>query len=146
MLWSNIKRQEMRHFFILILAIIVLQPLNAQSLYFPPVTGSTWDTISPKTLGYCQTNIDRLYEYLEANNTRAFILLKNGKIVLEKYFGTHTQLSPWQWERWHPRGRHIHRQQSRAADRRLGEHLRPRGSRRAHGPAAAQAAPAVAPA
>jgi CubicO group peptidase (beta-lactamase class C family) len=97
MLWSNIKRQEMRHFFILILAIIVLQPLNAQSLYFPPVTGSTWDTISPKTLGYCQTNIDRLYEFLEANNTRAFILLKNGKIVLEKYFGTHTQLSPWQW-------------------------------------------------
>jgi CubicO group peptidase (beta-lactamase class C family) len=97
MLWSNIKRQEMRHFFILILAIIVLQPLNAQSLYFPPVTGSTWDTISPKTLGYCQTNIDRLYEFLEANNTRAFILLKNGKIVLEKYFGTHTQLSSWQW-------------------------------------------------
>ena len=97
MLWSNIKRQEMRHFFILILAIIVLQPLNAQSLYFPPVTGSTWDTISPKTLGYCQTNIDRLYEFLEANNTRAFILLKNGKIVLEKYFGTHTQLTPWQW-------------------------------------------------
>jgi hypothetical protein len=26
-----------------------LQPLNAQSLYFPPATGSTWDTISPKT-------------------------------------------------------------------------------------------------
>ena len=67
MLWSNIKRQEMRHFFILILAIIVLQPLNAQSLYFPPVTGSTWDTISPKTLGYCQTNIDRLYEFLESD-------------------------------------------------------------------------------
>ena len=87
----------MRPFFILITAFILLQPLNAQSLYFPPATGSTWDTISPKTLGYCQTNIDRLYEFLEANNTRAFILLKNGKIVLEKYFGTHTQLTPWQW-------------------------------------------------
>ncbi|MCF8301510.1 MAG: serine hydrolase, partial [Haliscomenobacter sp.] len=78
----------MRPFFILITAFILLQPLNAQSLYFPPATGSIWDTISPKTLGYCQTNIDRLYEFLEANNTRAFILLKNGKIVLEKYFGT----------------------------------------------------------
>jgi CubicO group peptidase (beta-lactamase class C family) len=87
----------MRYFFILISAIIVFQSLNAQSLYFPPLTGSTWDTISPKTLGYCQTNIDRLYNYLEANNTRAFIILKNGKIVLEKYFGTHTQLTPWQW-------------------------------------------------
>lgn len=97
MLWSNIKRQEMRNFIILISAIFILQPLNAQSLYFPPLTGSTWDTISPKTLGYCQTNIDRLYDFLEANNTRAFIILKNGKIVLEKYFGTHTQLTPWQW-------------------------------------------------
>ena len=39
----------MRPFFILITAFILLQPLNAQSLYFPPSTGSTWDTISPKT-------------------------------------------------------------------------------------------------
>jgi hypothetical protein len=39
----------MRPFFILITAFILLQPLNAQSLYFPPATGSTWDTISPKT-------------------------------------------------------------------------------------------------
>ncbi len=97
MLWSKIKKQEMRNFIFLISAIFILQPLNAQSLYFPPLTGSTWDTISPKTLGYCQTNIDRLYDFLEANNTRAFIILKNGKIVLEKYFGTHTQLTPWQW-------------------------------------------------
>lgn len=97
MLWSKIKKQEMRNFIILISAIFILQPLNAQSLYFPPLTGSTWDTISPKTLGYCQTNIDRLYDFLEVNNTRAFIILKNGKIVLEKYFGTHTQLTPWQW-------------------------------------------------
>ncbi len=39
----------MQPFFILITAFILLQPLNAQSLYFPPATGSTWDTISPKT-------------------------------------------------------------------------------------------------
>ena len=87
----------MRPFFILITASIFLLPLKAQTLYFPPLTGSTWVTISPKTLGYCQANIDQLYEFLEKNNTRAFLLLKNGKIVLEKYFGTHTQLTPWQW-------------------------------------------------
>jgi CubicO group peptidase (beta-lactamase class C family) len=34
---------------------------------------------------------------LDANNTKAFILLKDGKIVLEKYFGTHTATTPWQW-------------------------------------------------
>jgi len=70
---------------------------GAQSLYFPPVSGNTWATTSPESLGWCQNRIDALYNYLEANNTKSFILLKDGKIVLEKYFGTHTATSPWQW-------------------------------------------------
>jgi CubicO group peptidase (beta-lactamase class C family) len=70
---------------------------KAQSIYFPPLTGSTWDTIAPQTLGYCQPKIDGLYNFLETNNSKAFILLKDGKIVLEKYFGTHTPNSLWQW-------------------------------------------------
>ena len=71
--------------------------LSAQSFYFPPISGNTWDTISPQTLGYCQPKIDSLYSFLEQNNSKAFILLKDGKIVLEKYFGTHTATTPWQW-------------------------------------------------
>jgi hypothetical protein len=59
--------------------------LHAQTIYFPPLTGSAWDTIAPQTLGYCQPKIDSLYNFLEANNSKAFILLKGGKIVLEKY-------------------------------------------------------------
>lgn len=70
---------------------------QGQSIYFPPITGNAWDTLSPQALGYCQPRIDSLYAYLDANNTKAFILLKDGKIVLEKYFGTHTQTTPWQW-------------------------------------------------
>ncbi|MFN0202800.1 MAG: serine hydrolase [Bacteroidia bacterium] len=70
---------------------------NAQSLYFPPTTGNTWTTLSPQSFNWCQERIDSLYNYLDINNTKAFILLKDGKIVLEKYFGTHTQSSPWQW-------------------------------------------------
>jgi len=87
----------MKRICIFISAIIVSLNVNAQSLYFPPTTGSTWATISPQTLGYCQTKIDSLYAFLESNNTKAFILLKDGKIVLEKYFGSHTQTTPWQW-------------------------------------------------
>jgi len=87
----------MKEIYIFISAVIVSLNLNAQSLYFPPTTGGTWDTISPTTLGYCQPKIDSLYDFLEAENTKAFILLKDGKIVLEKYFGTHTQSSVWQW-------------------------------------------------
>jgi CubicO group peptidase (beta-lactamase class C family) len=71
--------------------------LFAQNLYFPPTTGNTWDTIAPQTLDYCQPKIDSLYNFLEVNNSKAFILLKDGKIVLEKYFGTHTPTTLWQW-------------------------------------------------
>jgi len=66
-------------------------------MYFPPLTGNSWDTISPGALGYCQPKIDSLYDFLDVNNTKAFILLKDGKIVLEKYFGSHTATTPWQW-------------------------------------------------
>jgi CubicO group peptidase (beta-lactamase class C family) len=70
---------------------------DSQTLYFPPNVGNTWNTTSPESLGWCQSRIDVLYNYLETSNTKAFILLKDGKIVLEKYFGTHTATTPWQW-------------------------------------------------
>ena len=70
---------------------------TAQSFYFPPVTGNTWDTISPQSLGWCVNYVDSIYDYLNTNNTKAFILLKDGKIVLEKYFGSFTQDSLWYW-------------------------------------------------
>jgi CubicO group peptidase (beta-lactamase class C family) len=69
----------------------------AQPLYFPPVNGTTWTTLSPESLNWCQNRIDSLFKYLDDNNTKAFIILKDGKIVLEKYFGTHTVTTPWQW-------------------------------------------------
>jgi len=69
----------------------------SQNLYFPPTIGNTWDTISPATLGWCQPSIDSLYNFLESRNSKAFIVLKDGKIVLEKYFGTFTQDSLWYW-------------------------------------------------
>ena len=79
-----------------ILFVLVSVTLNAQS-YFPPISSSNWDSISPSSLDYCQANIDSLYDYLDANNTKAFILLKDGKIVLENYFNEHTDTSNWYW-------------------------------------------------
>ena len=64
---------------------------RGQSLYFPPLTGNVWDTIQPSSLGWCEERIDSMYDLLEDNNTKAFIILKDGKIVLEKYFGTFVQ-------------------------------------------------------
>jgi CubicO group peptidase (beta-lactamase class C family) len=87
----------MKQFFTLLILVYSLIDFKAQTIYFPPLTGSTWDTIAPQTLGYCQPKIDSLYNFLEQNNSKAFILLKDGKIVLEKYFGTHTVTTSWQW-------------------------------------------------
>ena len=83
----------------IILLLLVLVTVNgkSQSLYFPPLSGNAWDTLSPTRLQWCQPRIDSLYNYLEARNTQAFIILKDGKIVLEMYFGTFTVDSIHYW-------------------------------------------------
>ena len=83
----------------IVILILLLTPSigKSQSMYFPPLLGNTWDTLSPATLGWCEPKIDSLLDYLEAKNSKAFILLKDGKIVIEKYFGTFTIDSVWYW-------------------------------------------------
>lgn len=54
-------------------------------LYFP--TSQNWETTSPSTLNWDEKKIDELYKLLEGGQSRAFIVLKDGKIVLEKYWG-----------------------------------------------------------
>ncbi len=71
--------------------------ISAQSIYFPPATGTAWETVTPQSLGWCTQNIDSLNRFLEQKNSKAFIVLKNGRIVMEKYFGTFTQDSAWYW-------------------------------------------------
>jgi CubicO group peptidase (beta-lactamase class C family) len=82
--------------FLFILALLI-NNIKAQPLYFPPISGDTWETIDPSSLGWCHENIEVLYDYLELTNSKAFLLLKDGKIVLEKYFGTFTKDSLHLW-------------------------------------------------
>ncbi len=70
---------------------------HGQSLYFPPISSDVWDTLSPYALGWNITQIDSLYDFLARHRTKAFIVLKDGKIVLERYFGTFTKDSLWYW-------------------------------------------------
>lgn len=76
----------------------------AETIYFPPTGSTEWQTVTPESLGWNTANLQTLYDYLQAQDTRAFLVLKNGKIVLEKYFGqniTNTgafnQSSQWYW-------------------------------------------------
>jgi CubicO group peptidase (beta-lactamase class C family) len=82
---------------LLYILILIGLSSSAQSLYFPPLVGKTWDTLSPVGLGWCVSKTDSLYNYLGSKNTKGFIVLKDGKIVLEKYFGIFTQDSFWYW-------------------------------------------------
>lgn len=73
-----------------------------EPLYFP--TNTTWETKTPESLQWNTANLESLYTYLSQNNTRAFLILHNGKIVVEKYFGKTLQQnadftanSNWYW-------------------------------------------------
>lgn len=59
--------------------VLVIKSLSSQNYYFPPLEGSEWKTVTPESLGWCTDEIDTLIEFLEVNNTKAFILLQDGK-------------------------------------------------------------------
>ena len=72
--------------------------------YFPPIDGSTWSTTSPSSLGWDLDELEATLDFLEEKGTRAFIIIKDGKIVTENYWGTtlvsgetFTQESNWYW-------------------------------------------------
>lgn len=84
------------HFYLTAFLLLIAVQLKAQS-YFPPVAPGNWDTLSPARFGWCNDKIDSLYALLARENTKAFILLKDGKIVLEQYFDGHSATSNWYW-------------------------------------------------
>ena len=65
--------------------------------YFPPTSGTEWQTTTSSSLGWNEALIPDLYSYLQSKGTKGFIVLKNGRIVMEKYFGTFTADSNWYW-------------------------------------------------
>ncbi len=81
----------------------ISQPI-VNNMYFPSIDSDQWETISPDVLNWDSIGIGNLYDFLELNNTRAFIVLKDGKIVLENYWGNNIQNtgpfdknSNWYW-------------------------------------------------
>jgi CubicO group peptidase (beta-lactamase class C family) len=77
---------------------------SESELYFPPTNGGEWETIDFNSLNWNESELENLYNHLMTNDTRAFIVLKNGKIVIEKYWGnnilntaTFDVNSKWYW-------------------------------------------------
>ncbi|AWX45517.1 6-aminohexanoate-oligomer exohydrolase [Flagellimonas maritima] len=67
------------------------------NLYFPPSQSVEWETVSAAALGWDENVEEEIFDFLEEKNTRAFIILKDGKIVIERYFGEHDQNTSWYW-------------------------------------------------
>ncbi|MDW8852266.1 serine hydrolase [Flavobacterium sp. MMLR14_040] len=72
-------------------------PIETQSMYFPPSTGNTWETKSISDLKWNQNAVQPLLDYLELKNSKSFIILVNGRIVMENYFNGHSATTNWYW-------------------------------------------------
>lgn len=91
-------------FLLLLLSILscsknddVVQPTPTESMYFPSNTNSTWETTSVSELGWNQNAIQPLKDFLVQKNTKSFMILVNGRIVMEEYFNGHTASTEWEW-------------------------------------------------
>jgi CubicO group peptidase (beta-lactamase class C family) len=73
------------------------EPTPFETSYFPPLTGNFWETKSVGDLGWKQTAVKPLLDYLSLKNSKGFIILVNGRIVMENYFNGHSASTPWYW-------------------------------------------------
>ncbi|TRX35659.1 serine hydrolase domain-containing protein [Flavobacterium restrictum] len=72
-------------------------PTPTEALYFPPVTGTAWDTKTIASLGWNAAAVQPLLDYLALKNSKSFIILVNGRIVMENYFNGHDANTAWYW-------------------------------------------------
>lgn len=69
----------------------------SEKMYFPPVSGTNWETKSITDLGWKQEAVQPLLDYLELKHSKSFMILVNGHIVMENYFNGHSASSNWYW-------------------------------------------------
>jgi CubicO group peptidase (beta-lactamase class C family) len=67
------------------------------SMYFPPHTGEVWEKTTVLEMGWNPKALESLRSFLIRKNTKSFMILVNGKIVIEEYFNGHTASTKWQW-------------------------------------------------
>lgn len=72
-------------------------PTQTETTYFPPNNATTWEKQSIANLGWKQSAVEPLLDFLEQKKSKGFIVLVNGKVVLENYFNNHTATDTWEW-------------------------------------------------
>lgn len=72
------------------------EPQN-EDVYFPPLNSDTWETKTIEELNWNESQLQPLLDFLDETDSKGFIILHNGKIVIESYLNNHTNTSPWYW-------------------------------------------------
>ncbi|HTG65540.1 MAG TPA: serine hydrolase, partial [Flavobacterium sp.] len=72
-------------------------PSTTEDLYFPPLSGINWETKPIADLGWKQEAVQHLLDYLELKHSKSFMILVNGRIVMENYFNGHSATTNWYW-------------------------------------------------
>ena len=68
-----------------------------EGMYFPPTDDSSWEDVSLDQLQWDATKVDALNDYLKSKKTKGFMILKNGRVVIEEYYNGHNQNARWTW-------------------------------------------------
>lgn len=74
-----------------------IEPLPVETMYFPSNTDPTWETKSIASLGWNQAAVQPLKDFLIQKHSKSFMILVNGRIVMEEYFNGHTASATWPW-------------------------------------------------
>lgn len=75
----------------------VTQTAPAEQMYFPSNTDTVWERKTIADLGWNANGVQALKDYLIQSHTKSFMILVNGRIVMEEYFDGHTPTTTWQW-------------------------------------------------
>ena len=73
------------------------EQISEEQMYFPSNHDDNWETKSLSDLGWNANATQELESFLEQNNTKSFMILVNGRIVIESYFNGHQPETSWQW-------------------------------------------------
>lgn len=72
-------------------------PTPAETMYFPNNTDNNWETKSIGSLGWNQSAVQPLKDFLAEKHSKSFMILVNGRIVMEEYFNGHSATATWPW-------------------------------------------------
>lgn len=81
----------------LLLFLLAITTASAGDYYFPPIDSDDWVATPISELGWSPPKVNELIDFLDTTNTKGFIILVDGKIVIEEYFGDFDKDKFWYW-------------------------------------------------